>query len=121
MLNKKVGTKEFKKEKAMSKKIKNNKRTYAIQCSRCKKIIFPQTEAEKREFEELATVEDLIKSWVLGKINIFSEIPNAVRKFIEESISSAIEGRVLEVLLSYPVCNCEYCSYGAIKCRKQRR
>ncbi len=121
----KIDIKKFKKGKIMNKKIgnRNNSKMYAIQCSKCKKKMFPQTKKEKREIEELIVVEDLIKKWVSGKMGILPHLPKAIREYIEEYIRSSIQDRVYDMLLgdAHTICNCEDCSYGTIKCKAQGR
>ncbi|NQU74018.1 MAG: hypothetical protein HQ547_04860 [Candidatus Omnitrophica bacterium] len=107
----------------MDKKIRNrnNRKTYAIQCSNCKRMIHPQEKTTKKEFEQLALLEDLIKDWFLGKIDIFPEIPSPVKEFIKEAIHSHIHDYVFDILAgSAPTC-CESSSYWAIKCKAQGR
>ena len=108
----------------MNKKIRNrnNRKMYAIQCSECKKKLFPQTEKGRREIEELIVVEELIEKWVSGKIEILP-LPKSVREYIEERIRSSIQDRVFDMLLedAFDLCNCENRSYGTIKCKAQGR
>lgn len=109
----------------MNKKIRNrnNGKMYAIQCSECKKKLFPQTEIERKEIEELIVVEALIEKWVSGKIEILAYLPKAIKEYIERSIRCSIQDCVYDMLLGYAgtLCNCENCSYGLIKCKEQRR
>ena len=90
----------------MARKIKNNRKTYVVQCSGCKKIL-PRIEASRRELEQLVMLEDLIKDWVLGKISIFSEMPISVKKFLQESIHGYIENHVWDIAFDGTgICKC---------------
>lgn len=100
----------------MTKKIKNNGITYAIKCSKCKKIMVPQAKKARLELRQLTMVEELAKAWVVGKINIFPEVPNHVRKFIAGIIYSYIDDHIFDLVFdSCPVCHCERGSYTLSK------
>ena len=107
----------------MNKKIRNSnhRKTYALQCASCKRITHPQEKITKKEFEQLVLLEDLIKDWVLGKIDIFSGIPNPVKKFIEEAIRDHIQNYVFDTMAGSALMCCEECSPWVIKCKARRR
>jgi hypothetical protein len=103
----------------MNKKIRNNRKMYAIQCSGCNKIVLPLTRTEKREMEELAKAEDSVKKWALGKIKMFPDLAESVKTF-KEDICLDIQSHVYHTLLFNnvrSVCKCEVSSYDIIKCR----
>ena len=105
----------------MAKEMVENKIMYAIQCSECKKIMLPQTRVEEKELVELVVLGRVMKGWASGEVNIFSETPDAVRKFLETRFYREIGNRVYDILMRPNSCDCKDGLYEIIKCKAQRR
>jgi len=110
----------LKMEEVMTKKTMNNGGTYALQCSRCKKIRLPQKETSRGNFEQLAILEDLIKDWVSGKINTLPEMSIFARTFVEEAIHMEIQNFVTDILFDEAP-NCKCGPYSIVKCNAQKK
>ena len=96
----------------MAKKTTNNMGMYALQCEKCKKIIFSKKEL-RGDLKELAIMEDTINDWVSGKIKILPEMSLYVRTFIQEAVHQEIEDFVCDVL--YEQKNCKCGPYSVVK------